>query len=297
MSTNSRTRAQRCVEARWKRLLGCKDEAISLESALRMGFYATKLDLEHPSSDFFEPLTDEYMQNYPVLTETVAAMESKQPEMYKVEEYNPETAEAAKVSESVLDRIAWSTSSRVQQITLVLKNLIYHLPRENTPQGTGPSLANFSIWCQACRPVPLSDAFYINDPPLTDRAAKIRLLFEVETYVYPHIIMLVEHYTPEPVTDHILLRHELAFLIRAMEIRLDEGCFPKDQPQPVLMVSLVGPQHGRIIQAHIDGTPRMVVAYSRLYSFEKNEGAPFDLFCRWLLANPVGVEPAQAKEK
>jgi hypothetical protein len=39
----------------------------------------------------------------------------------------------------------------------------------------------------------------------------------------------------------------------------------------------------------------VVVACSRLYSFEKNDTAPFELFYRWFLGQPIGVEPSEPR--
>ncbi|CRG85498.1 hypothetical protein PISL3812_02552 [Talaromyces islandicus] len=49
--------------------------------------------------------------------------------------------------------------------------------------------------------------------------------------------------------------------------------FPFEQRFPVLMVSVVGPQHGRIFFACMDGRD-VVIRQSQLYSFEKREAAP-----------------------
>ncbi|KAF9886490.1 hypothetical protein FE257_011397 [Aspergillus nanangensis] len=62
--------------------------------------------------------------------------------------------------------------------------------------------------------------------------------------------------------------------------------FPTEQRFPVLMASLFGPQHGRLIYAMVEGG-RLVIHQSRIYSFEKEATAPFDLFARWLLSAPA----------
>jgi hypothetical protein len=52
------------------------------------------------------------------------------------------------------------------------------------------------------------------------------------------------------------------------------------------MVSVVGPQHARILYACMDGRD-MVIRQSKLYSFEKRLAAPWDLFARILLSSPL----------
>ncbi|RLM01960.1 hypothetical protein CFD26_108779 [Aspergillus turcosus] len=89
------------------------------------------------------------------------------------------------------------------------------------------------------------------------------------------------------------MRHELLYIRKVMEIRYAEGIFDRDQPQPALLVSFMAPQHGRILQAYIEDGQRLIIECSRKYSFERNETAPFELFYRWLLATPVGVQPVE----
>lgn len=62
--------------------------------------------------------------------------------------------------------------------------------------------------------------------------------------------------------------------------------FPNEQRFPVLLVSLQGPQHGRILYACMEGG-RMLVFQSALYRFAKKETAPWDLFARWMLSTPL----------
>lgn len=57
----------------------------------------------------------------------------------------------------------------------------------------------------------------------------------------------------------------------------------------VLMLSFVAPQHGRILEAYIKDQNKIEVACSRLYSFEQNATAPFELFYRWILGQPIGL--------
>lgn len=61
--------------------------------------------------------------------------------------------------------------------------------------------------------------------------------------------------------------------------------FESETHFPVILLSYVGPQHGRIIYAYMD-RHRLVICQSRLYSFEKRETAPVELFTRLLLSRP-----------
>ncbi|KAE8401782.1 hypothetical protein BDV37DRAFT_253948 [Aspergillus pseudonomiae] len=62
--------------------------------------------------------------------------------------------------------------------------------------------------------------------------------------------------------------------------------FPNEQKFPLLLFSFVGPQHARILCASMDQT-RLIVRMSKLYSFERKEEAPLELFTSWLFSRPV----------
>ncbi|PWY88199.1 hypothetical protein BO70DRAFT_393923 [Aspergillus heteromorphus CBS 117.55] len=292
MAQTHQTRAQRMLQARYVQLRDHKSEHISVEEALKMRIEVTGLDLESLSSAFFRPLTSKYFASYPVLAKTKEAIEREEPTMFKVREYN--AAAAALVSTS-WERMQWSPASCTGDITNTLDNFIWHLPRQNAPEGLGCSLANFSIWSPADTPALVGKARYLNDPPLSDRTSRLDSMFQVEEYTYPHVVMTLKNYTRQPASDGVLLRHELAYIVRAMQLRLEEGYFDQDQPQPVLLLSFMAPQHGRVLEAHIEGSSKILIKCSRLYSFEKNEDAPFELFYRWLLADPVGMTPCEPK--
>lgn len=52
------------------------------------------------------------------------------------------------------------------------------------------------------------------------------------------------------------------------------------------MISLSGPQHGRITQGCFDRSGILQLRISKLYSFETEKEAPFDLFLRFLANTP-----------
>ncbi|KAI9934901.1 hypothetical protein ASPWEDRAFT_175623 [Aspergillus wentii DTO 134E9] len=54
---------------------------------------------------------------------------------------------------------------------------------------------------------------------------------------------------------------------------------------PVLMLSFLGPQHGRIFYACMDDEA-LVIRQSKLYSFEKGDSPPWDFFTRILRSSP-----------
>jgi hypothetical protein len=51
----------------------------------------------------------------------------------------------------------------------------------------------------------------------------------------------------------------------------------------------MGQKHGRIIQASSDGE-NLVLQYSQLWSFVDDDTAPVELFVRYNISQPVGLE-------
>lgn len=51
----------------------------------------------------------------------------------------------------------------------------------------------------------------------------------------------------------------------------------------------MGKQHGRITQIVIE-EGRIVLQYSKLWSFEVEATAPLELFIRYIISQPVGIE-------
>jgi hypothetical protein len=62
--------------------------------------------------------------------------------------------------------------------------------------------------------------------------------------------------------------------------------FAKETRFPVLLVSLLGSQHGRLFYACMDGQT-LVIRQSKLYSFEKKDTAPWEFFSRLILSAPL----------
>lgn len=54
------------------------------------------------------------------------------------------------------------------------------------------------------------------------------------------------------------------------------------------MLSFMGPQRGRIIHSHFDGTS-LTLQYSRLFDFRQKETAPLSLFFQYVLSSAVEV--------
>lgn len=77
--------------------------------------------------------------------------------------------------------------------------------------------------------------------------------------------------------------------VGAPKLRHYEHVFVEEEHFPVLLLSFVGPQHGRLFYASVDGGKKLVIRQSKLYSFEKKKNAPLDFFSRILLSRPLHV--------
>ncbi|PYH94311.1 hypothetical protein BO71DRAFT_398986 [Aspergillus ellipticus CBS 707.79] len=127
---------------------------------------------------------------------------------------------------------------------------------------------------------------------------------------YPHLT--IQAYQPINGQENRILYGELVLLLDAMRnraIQLDVTAedeqellfnpgeedipvygrkFPQEYHFPVLLLSYVGPQHGRVLYAAMDGD-RLVIRQSKLYSFEKEVTAPIGLFGRLLPSKPLST--------
>ncbi|OQE13165.1 hypothetical protein PENFLA_c053G09807 [Penicillium flavigenum] len=95
----------------------------------------------------------------------------------------------------------------------------------------------------------------------------------------PHCILEIVSDAYASDEDQCLTIHELRAIVNLMLPRVVRGRFRKADIHP----------HGRIIQASYDGK-RLTLQFSQLWSFEREETAPAELFCRYLLSEAVGLQ-------
>ncbi|KAJ5699758.1 hypothetical protein N7536_002771 [Penicillium majusculum] len=89
-------------------------------------------------------------------------------------------------------------------------------------------------------------------------------------------IALTDLGTMATAQSHILLWKSSRMHMRGPKIKL-------------LLISYTGFKYGRIIQASYDGK-QLTLQFSQLWSFERNNTAPVELFSRYLLCEAVGQE-------
>ncbi|KAB8071146.1 hypothetical protein BDV29DRAFT_159767 [Aspergillus leporis] len=95
--------------------------------------------------------------------------------------------------------------------------------------------------------------------------------------------------------DERLLRREILCLLQIFRAHLRSKGFEKHGIAPILMISLMRPQHARIIEGYFDGK-KLVISKSPLYGFTREENAPLRLFARSTFSTPIEdtAEPATA---
>ncbi|KAH8801595.1 hypothetical protein F5884DRAFT_757243 [Xylogone sp. PMI_703] len=87
--------------------------------------------------------------------------------------------------------------------------------------------------------------------------------------------------------DERLLRAEVLNIVRIMLWYLKFGDLGEHVNIPILMLSVMGPQHGRFLQAYFRERT-FVINRSKLYNFKEKDLVARELFARWALAIPTG---------
>ncbi|RHZ55927.1 uncharacterized protein CDV56_104563 [Aspergillus thermomutatus] len=195
------------------------------------------------------------------------------------------------------ERLAAEPQARVQQIEMILNHHIWHAVRLDMPKGEGV-LIRAREWSYVnIDDSPTLSEIYLGYKPLGRRSTHpLSALFEVDDQRLPHVTMVVEHYSEEEAGEGIRT-HDLAYILLAMQVRYSQPEFSEYKKIPVLLLSFMTPQHGRIMEAYLEGR-KLILGVSRMYSFKMNSEAPFELFESWLLGDPVGLtSAAEASDK
>ncbi|PYI11707.1 hypothetical protein BO78DRAFT_382375 [Aspergillus sclerotiicarbonarius CBS 121057] len=161
-------------------------------------------------------------------------------------------------------------------------------------------------------PVLMEDGFDGHYPRIADYW-DTDLILEPEARdgnIYPHLI--IQGIQTKDGQSGAILYSELAILLnalrnRASQLKIEDEdeqermsnlsreerekqgydfVFPEERIFPVLLLSYVGPQHGRIFYACLEGL-QVKIYQSRLYRFEKQNDAPVELFTKFLMSSPI----------
>ncbi|PYI01199.1 hypothetical protein BO78DRAFT_464824 [Aspergillus sclerotiicarbonarius CBS 121057] len=100
----------------------------------------------------------------------------------------------------------------------------------------------------------------------------------------PHMKCLMES---EATGDDRLLRSEIVAIIKTMVARLNTKSLRPHLMAPVMLYSIMGPQHLRVLEAHFNGK-NLIIGQTRLYDMRQENMATIDLLTRWWLGFAKG---------
>ncbi|KAJ5800610.1 uncharacterized protein N7518_002678 [Penicillium psychrosexuale] len=111
----------------------------------------------------------------------------------------------------------------------------------------------------------------------------------------PHVKLVI--LTGTEAKENELLHGELASIINTLYYRLEQPEFEDTSFFPVLVISLFGPRHGRLLQAQFDNSG-LLVRSSPIYNFVDSD-EKMQLFVRYNNCKPRGpeIEPVLVEEQ
>ncbi|GFF37429.1 hypothetical protein IFM58399_04890 [Aspergillus lentulus] len=295
MPSTSDTR-KRAVARILDRLSRRNEPILTISQCQQIGVNVVSIELEEPSTSaqrphFFQAISRDWFAKHPMDPYHRQLVEQRHPHLLLLEEYDAEVASKTGPEATLEERLAADPQSRVQQIEIILNHHIWHATRVDMPKGQSV-LIRAREWSYVnMDDSPTLSEIYLGYRPLGRRSEHpLSALYEVDDQRLPHVTMVVAHYSEEEAGDGILT-HELAYILLAMQVRYSQPEFREYKTIPVLLLSFMTPQHGRIMEAYLEGG-KLTLGVSRMYSFKTNSEAPFELFEGWLLGNPVGLTPA-----
>ncbi|ODM16745.1 hypothetical protein SI65_07710 [Aspergillus cristatus] len=105
----------------------------------------------------------------------------------------------------------------------------------------------------------------------------------------PHIGLITLH--EDNGDDKKLLLGELAALAQAIHNRIARKEYEHTPLFPVLMISLFGPQHGRILQANFEKSGNLQVHKTKCFEFNKKNDKDMNRFLCFIMSKPrVGLK-------
>ncbi|KAH8423130.1 uncharacterized protein LDX57_000886 [Aspergillus melleus] len=100
----------------------------------------------------------------------------------------------------------------------------------------------------------------------------------------PHVKCMMES---DSVEDDRLLRGEIITIIQIMAGRLNTKSVRAHVMAPVMLYSIMGPQHLRVLEAYFTGE-NLVIRKTKLYDMTKYDASTLDQLTRWWLGHAGG---------
>ncbi|GIJ99246.1 hypothetical protein Aspvir_001376 [Aspergillus viridinutans] len=292
MPPTSDTR-KRAVARILHRLSKLNEEILTISQCQKIGVNVVSIKLEEPLTptqhpQYFRAIPEAWFAQHPIKPDYRRLVEQRTPHLLLLDEYDAEVASKTGPEATIDERLAAEPQARVQQIEMVLNHHIWHALRVDMPKRQSVLMRAREWSYVSMDDSPTLSEIYLGYGPLGGRSEHpLSALFEVDHQRLPHVTMAVEHYSEEEAGDDIRA-HELAYILLAMQVRYSQPEFSEYKTIPVLLLSFMTPQHGRIMEAYLEDG-KLTLGVSRMYSFKKNSEAPFELFEGWLLSDPVGL--------
>ncbi|KAL1968691.1 hypothetical protein VTN77DRAFT_1517 [Rasamsonia byssochlamydoides] len=255
------------------RILQCKEEGFTVQDLGDLAVHVQQEPFEMDDSGypefspcFFEPMTHETLFRHPVDAAILGDIVTEDPYTLYYEDFDTEAAKQPPETLELTKRIALKPYRCTRMIWGYIQSQIYSVPRTNMVKRLG-GLKDVTSWQRVCG---IEENVEDLHPLLRDLAGHDGLSYStVET---------LDWNSKGPKVPHLVLA--------------------------ILMLSLMGPQHGRLLQAHLadthlasNGHETLVIRCSKVHSFERQADAPFELFYRYLLSTPVGVTFTQGNRE
>ncbi|GCB21467.1 hypothetical protein AAWM_04352 [Aspergillus awamori] len=229
----------------------------------------------------FDPLPIEALYAFPIDPHPYASIDKREGSCFSIHDYNTIKDDPCKSYPPF----------RLRELAIKLERWIHLAPRTHRYSALACTMTHIGPWY----PSNTIDKLYGRISNIYDKLGDylytVNRIYECIDYGYPYIVMITQHWCKEACPEDSMMRFELLGVLQTMRTRLEKDEEDSEGMLPVLMISFMIPSHARILQAHMHNG-KLVVAHSRIYSFETMGEAPMDLFTRWLLSSPVGPRKA-----
>ncbi|KAL5342198.1 hypothetical protein BJX70DRAFT_395169 [Aspergillus crustosus] len=181
-----------------------------------------------------------------------------------------------------------STLNVTRELAAYVSHFIEAFREGLGPDGVG-SVIRFSPLWDVVNPTTHVRQFYLYEDDFGPRNMHWQQEGRLETDKGPpHIILFIAN--GMVARNDTLTTGELMMRLQALMIRYEEPAFVGHDTLPLLIMSYVGPKHGRILQAHHDGE-RLVIQFSPIMSFVSEDvaSATAEFFTRYAASTPEGT--------
>ncbi|KAJ6084290.1 hypothetical protein N7486_011090 [Penicillium sp. IBT 16267x] len=300
--SEERQRNRDIIWAIWRKIEACKSTFLSPSDLQAFGVEAYQVDISKNETlqfepCFFKPHPVGVFQKYPIDVTSqsydphrIEYVPTLQDALDTIQNRPPATEDPLEAAQELLQKMLEDYYSR--DVYSHVESINCHFPyifasdREGGPPGLPffrlNQIGDVSTWvCDINLSLGLTDAGTLNWFRQKNSVIWKHELFledRDKTSPLPHASCFIIAAVDATLADQDLTLHEM----RAIMIR-SRGSRRKWPIYPILLISLMGKQHGRITQVIFE-KGRIVLQYSKLWSFEFEDTAPIELFTRYMMS-------------